>query len=66
MNKFLRSMTRFQPVTTANQDRISSAPAMIDLNIRIDADTWRYFEYLDEDSRTMIARVLKDYVQRQQ
>lgn len=58
-------MTRLNAAISANEDRISSTPNRFNVELNIDIDTWRYFENLDEDSRTMMARVLKDYVQRQ-
>ena len=64
MNKLLRSMTtRMQ--TTPNENSLKATPDFVDLTIRVDLDTWRFFENLDEDSRGMMARVLKDYVEKQ-
>ena len=57
--------SRFHSIEGANQDRITSTPSMIDLNIKVDAATWEYFQNLDEDARTMMSRVLRDYVERQ-
>lgn len=65
MNKLLRSMTRAHTIESANEDRFSTTAGFFDVTLKIDAETWRYFENLDEDSRQMMARVLKDYVQRQ-
>jgi hypothetical protein len=66
MNKLLRSMTmRMQPANNANEDYLRPTPSTLDLTINVDAETWRYFENLDEDSRAMMARVLKDYVEKQ-
>ena len=66
MNKLLKSVTSaVNTISNTNENRISAAPNHVDLNIRVDMKTWRYFENLDEDSRQMMARVLKDYVERQ-
>ena len=66
MNKLLRSITnRTSNYNANNQDRIQIAPDMIEATLRIDIETWRYFENLDEDSRAMMSRVLADYVQKQ-
>jgi|GEM_PF-1951278 len=66
MNKLLYSMTRLNAAISANEDkRLSTTPNRVNVELNIDIDTWRYFEDLDEDSRTMMARVLKDYVQHQ-
>ena len=68
MNKLLQNVSnRFHlaPVN-ANEDRIGATPSQVNVEIKIDMDTWRYFENLDEDSRAMMARVLKDYVEKQQ
>ncbi len=66
MNKLLKSVTtRMHMTSNANQDRISVAPDMVEATLKIDIDTWRYFENLDEDSRQMMANVLKDYVDNQ-
>lgn len=54
--------TRIQAV---NEDRFQATRDHLDVTLKIDAETWRYFEKLDEDSRQMMARVLKDYVERQ-
>lgn len=58
-------MTRLNTAITANEDRLSPTPNRVNVELNVDIDTWRYFENLDEDSRTMMARVLKDYVQSQ-
>jgi len=66
MNRLLKSVT--SAVTTlsnTNENHMSVAPNHVDLNVRVDMKTWRYFENLDEDSRNMMARVLKDYVEKQ-
>lgn len=65
MNKLLRSMTRLNTTVSANEDRLSSTPDNVKVELTVDIETWRYFENLDEDSRAMMARVLKDYVQSQ-
>ena len=65
MNKLLRSITGMHSNTTANEDRFAVTPNYVDTALRIDVETWRYFENLDEDSRNMMARVLKDYVEKQ-
>lgn len=66
MNKLLYSMTRLNAALSANEDnRLSPTPNRVNVELNVDIDTWRYFENLDEDSRTMMARVLKDYVQSQ-
>lgn len=66
MNKLLQQMTsRFHTIEGANQDRMTSTPSIIDLNIKVDSVTWEYFQNLDEDARTMMAHVLKDYVEKQ-
>jgi hypothetical protein len=68
MNKLLRSITSrpYNMMTpSANQDSIRIAPDMIDVTVRVDAQTWRYFDSLDEDARSMMSRVLKDYVEKQ-
>ena len=65
MNKLLRSVTTRTSHFNTNQNVIKLTPDHVDLNIRVDSDTWRYFENLDEDSRHMMARVLKDYVEKQ-
>ena len=64
MNKLLQSLTQSR-LSSANQDYIRVAPNHVETQIKIDIDTWRYFENLDEDSRTMMARVLADYVRKQ-
>ena len=63
MNKLLRSMTTRMPTT--NENSLKATPSYVDATLRIDVETWRYFENLDEDSRAMMARVLKDYVEKQ-
>jgi hypothetical protein len=66
MNRLLKSVT--SAVTTlsnTNENRMSVTPNHVDLNIRVDMATWRYFENLDEDSRNMMACVLEDYVKKQ-
>jgi len=64
MNKLLQQMTsRFHTIEGANQSHMTSTPSMIDLNIKVDSNTWDYFQNLDEDARAMMARVLKDYVE---
>ena len=66
MNKLLQQMTsRFHTIDSANQDTFGHTPSMIDLNIKVDSQTWSYFQDLDEDARSMMARVLKDYVEKQ-
>ena len=50
---------------TPNENKLKTTPQFIDLSIRVDMETWRYFENLDEDSRAIMARVLKDYVEKQ-
>ena len=65
MNKLLRSVTTRMQLTHENENELKVSPDHVDLNLRIDLDTWRYFENLDEDSRAMMSRVLKDYVERQ-
>ena len=66
MNKLLRSMTsRMQIASNANQDKIAPTPNLVEATLRVDLDTWRYFENLDEDSRQMMSVVLKDYVEKQ-
>jgi hypothetical protein len=64
MNKLLQSLTQSR-FSSANQDNIRIAPNHVETTIKIDIDTWRYFENLDEDSRTMMAHVLADYVRKQ-
>lgn len=51
--------------SNANQDRISIAPDMVEATLKIDMETWRYFENLDEDTRQIMSRVLNDYVEKQ-
>ena len=66
MNRLLKSVTSaVNTISNTNENRISVAPDHVDLNIRVDMATWRYFENLDEESRHMMARVLKDYVEKQ-
>lgn len=66
MNKLLKSVTSaVNTLSNTNENTIKVAPDHVDLNIRVDMKTWRYFENLDEDSRHMMARVLQDYVQKQ-
>ena len=50
---------------TPNENTLKAAPTYIDATLRIDMNTWRFFENLDEDSRAMMSRVLKDYVEKQ-
>lgn len=57
--------TRVSTMANANEDRFQTAPSLLDVTINVDADTWRFFENLDEDSRQMMSRVLKDYVEKQ-
>lgn len=64
MNKLLRSMTT-RMHTVPNENTLKVTPNHVDATLRIDIETWRYFENLDEDSRAMMARVLKDYVEKQ-
>jgi len=66
MNKLLQSVTNaVHTFANTNENRVSITPDHVDLNIRVDMNTWRYFENLDEDSRQMMARVLSDYVEKQ-
>jgi hypothetical protein len=66
MNKLLKSVTtRMHMTSNANQDRISIAPDMVEATLKIDMETWRYFENLDEDTRQIMSRVLNDYVEKQ-
>ena len=66
MNKLLKSVTtRMHMASNANQDRISITPDMVEATLKIDMETWRYFENLDEDTRQMMSRVLNDYVEKQ-
>jgi hypothetical protein len=66
MNKLLQQMTsRFHMIETANQDMIRSAPSFVAVDIKIDNDTWNYFQNMDEDARGAMANVLADYVERQ-
>lgn len=67
MNKLLQSMSHRLHLASnnANEDRLKATPDTIKVEIKIDAQTWCFFENLDEDSRTMMAHVLKDYVERQ-
>ena len=66
MNKLLKSVTSAANIiANTNDNAIKISPNHVDLNIRVDAETWRYFENLDEDSRQMMGRVLQDYVQKQ-
>jgi hypothetical protein len=64
MNKLLRSITSIN-ATAPNENNFKATPNQITTNITVDIDTWRFFENLDEDSRQMMARVLKDYVEQQ-
>lgn len=64
MNKLLRSMTTRMHIVP-NENTLKAAPDYVEATLRIDMETWRYFENLDEDSRAMMARVLKDYVEKQ-
>ena len=67
MNKLLQHMTsrRHAANQTVNQNHLSAMPSQISINLNIDAETWRYFDRLDEDSRGVMARILKDYVDQQ-
>jgi len=66
MNKLLQSVTSaVQTLSNTNENGLSVTPNTINATLDIDIDTWRYFENLDEDSRQMMARVLKDYVEKQ-
>lgn len=65
MNKLLRSVTTRMNPTHENENGFQISPNHVDATITVDIDTWRYFEKLDEDSRDMMARVLRDYVERQ-
>jgi len=66
MNKLLKSVTSaVNTLSNTNENRLAVTPNHVDLNIHVDAETWRYFENLDEDSRQMMGRVLQDYVQKQ-
>ncbi len=66
MNKLLKSVTSAVNTTLSNtnENKIKATPDHVDLNIRVDMPTWRYFENLDEDSRQMMSRVLQDYVRK--
>jgi len=66
MNKLLQSVTSaVTTMTSTNENTIKETPSHVDLTLRIDIETWRYFENLDEDSRQIMARVLEDYVSKQ-
>jgi len=67
MNKLLRSVTtRMTPFSNTNENHLSTTPNSVDINLRVDMATWRFFENLDEDSRAMMSRVLSDYVEKSQ
>lgn len=64
MNKLLQSVTSaVQNLSSAhiNENKIGTTPDSVNVTLNLDIDTWRYFENLDEDSRQIMARVLKDY-----
>jgi hypothetical protein len=66
MNKLLQSVTSaVSTLSNTNENKVSAMPGHVDLNIRVDMDTWRYFENLDDDSRHIMAQVLNDYVENQ-
>lgn len=66
MNKLLKSVTSaVNTLSNTNENTIKATPDHVDLNIRVDMATWRYFENLDEDSRQIMASVLEDYVRKQ-
>jgi hypothetical protein len=66
MNKLLQSVTSaVQTLSNTNENGLSVTPDSVNVTLNIDIHTWRYFENLDEDSRQMMARVLKDYVEKQ-
>jgi hypothetical protein len=66
MNKLLQSVTNaVQTLSNTNENGLSVTPDSVNVTLNIDIHTWRYFENLDEDSRQMMARVLKDYVEKQ-
>ena len=66
MNKLLQSVTSaVQTLSNTNENSLQVTPDSVNVALNVDIDTWRYFENLDEDSRQIMARVLKDYVEKQ-
>ena len=65
MNKLLKSMStpRTFAATGDNTTTLQPISNDCDVNLRVDADTWNFFQKFSDDSRAIMAKVLKDYVE---
>jgi hypothetical protein len=67
MNKLLKHMsTRLHPaLQNVNENKMISTPSNVSIHLKVDSETWRYFDHLDDDARTLLSKVLADYVRQQ-